>query len=51
MGDGDDGVVVREEGPSGLRWKEGVRRARWALRSGRALASLEEFVKVSRQLG
>ena len=51
MGDGDDGVVVREEGPSGLRWKEGVRRARWALRSGRALASLEEFVKFSRQLG
>lgn len=51
MGHGDDGVVVRDEGPNGLRWKEGVRRARWALRSGRALASLEAFIGVSRGFG
>ena len=51
MGDGDDGVVIPDEGPSGLRWKEGVRRARWALRSGKALASLQSFIQVSHQLG
>lgn len=51
MGDGDDGAVALDEGPSGLRWKEGVRRARWALRSGRALASLDSFIRVTRQLG
>lgn len=50
MGDGDDGIVVQEEGPNGLRWKEGVRRARWALRSGKALSSLESFIHVSRNL-
>lgn len=51
MGSGDDGIVVRDEGPSGLRWKEGVRRARWALRSGKALSSLETFIEVSRNIG
>lgn len=51
MGYGDDGLVITDEGPSGLRWKEGVRRARWALRSGRALASLESFIDITRQLG
>ena len=51
MGHGDDGVVIQDEGPSGLRWKEGVRRARWPLRSGRALASLEACIDASRQLG
>lgn len=51
MGHGDDGIVILDEGPSGLRWKEGVRRARWALRSGKALSSLESFIQVSHQLG
>lgn len=51
MGHGDDGLVVRDEGPSGLRWKEGVRRAKWALRSGKALASLQSFINVSQQFG
>ena len=36
MGDGDDGKVIQERGPGGQRWKEGVRRARWALSSGEA---------------
>lgn len=49
MGYGDDGKVVRDRGPGGLRWKEGVRRARWAIESGQALASLEGFVVASRR--
>ncbi|KAL8794512.1 MAG: hypothetical protein Q9195_002985 [Heterodermia aff. obscurata] len=48
MGHGDDGHVIRETGPGGLRWKEGVRRARWAIESGQALASLNAFVETTR---
>ena len=44
----DDGEVVEERGPGGGRWKEGVRRARWAIRSGRAREMWERFVEVSR---
>ena len=49
MGYGDDGKVVRERGPGGLRWREGVRRARWAIESGQALAALEGFISASRR--
>lgn len=48
MGHGDDGKVIQERGPGGLRWREGVRRARWAIESGQALASLEGFIHASR---
>lgn len=44
MGHGDSGEVIRETGPGGLRWKEGVRRARWAVESGQALASLNRYI-------
>ncbi len=47
MGEGDSGVVVTERGPGNGRWKEGVRRARWAVESGAALRSLEAFIDVS----
>jgi anthranilate phosphoribosyltransferase len=47
MGDGDGGTVIKEAGPAGLRWKEGVRRARWAIESGTALKSLEAFIEVT----
>ncbi|KAL9604467.1 MAG: hypothetical protein Q9219_000432 [cf. Caloplaca sp. 3 TL-2023] len=47
MGQGDDGKVIQEAGPGGLRWKEGVRRARWAIESGQALASLERYVEAT----
>lgn len=47
MGAGDDGRVVTERGPSGLRWKEGMRRARWAIKSGAALGQFERFVEVT----
>ncbi|KAI4171035.1 MAG: hypothetical protein LQ343_004572 [Gyalolechia ehrenbergii] len=47
MGHGDDGEVIRETGPGGLRWREGVRRARWAVESGQALASLERYIEAS----
>ncbi|KAI4123701.1 MAG: hypothetical protein LQ338_005142 [Usnochroma carphineum] len=47
MGHGDDGKVIRETGPGRLRWKEGVRRARWAIESGQALAALERYIEAS----
>ncbi|KAL3476358.1 glycosyl transferase [Aspergillus californicus] len=50
MGPGDDGQIVNERGPGGGRWKEGVRRARWAIESGSALKCFEEFIEVSNKL-
>jgi len=51
MGIGDDGRVIEERGPGEGRWKEGVRRARWALESGEALKALEGYVEVTNSLG
>ena len=42
--DGDDGGVVTETGPGGGRWKEGARRARWAVESGAAQREWDKFV-------
>ena len=47
MGHGDDGRVIKERGPGGGRWKEGVRRARWAIESGEAFRQWNQYVKVS----
>ncbi|KAG4032342.1 hypothetical protein MFRU_007g02490 [Monilinia fructicola] len=47
MGHGDDGKVITERGPGGGRWKEGVRRARWAIKSGEAYRQWRQFVDVS----
>lgn len=47
MGHGDDGKVIQERGPGGFRWKEGARRARWAVESGQAMASLKSFIHVT----
>ena len=44
LGEGDTGVVIKEVGPGGGRWKEGVRRARWAIESGAAKRSLEKYI-------
>ena len=44
MGHGDQGNVITERGPGGLRWKEGLRRARWAIQSGEANSSLEKYI-------
>ncbi|KAM5373670.1 hypothetical protein ACJA88_008514 [Fusarium oxysporum] len=51
MGEGDDGKVITERGPGGQRWKEGIRRARWALKSGEAWRQWEKFVKVTNEIG
>ena len=51
MGEGDDGNVIEERGPGRGRWKEGVRRARWAVESGTALKSLKAFTEISNRLG
>ncbi|KAH9904035.1 anthranilate phosphoribosyltransferase [Xylariomycetidae sp. FL2044] len=50
MGPGDDGRVVTERGPGDRRWKEGVRRARWAIQSGEAWKQWESFVGVTNKL-
>ncbi|KAL4910642.1 hypothetical protein BDW74DRAFT_172114 [Aspergillus multicolor] len=50
MGPGDDGKVITERGPGGGRWKEGVRRARWAIESGAALKCFEDFIEVTNKL-
>ncbi|KAK6858362.1 anthranilate phosphoribosyltransferase protein [Apiospora arundinis] len=50
MGSGDDGKVIAERGPGGGRWKEGVRRARWAVKSGAAWSMWEKFVEVTNEL-
>ncbi|KAJ9132033.1 Anthranilate phosphoribosyltransferase-like protein [Coniochaeta hoffmannii] len=47
LGHGDDGVVIQERGPGGGRWKEGVRRARWAIKSGEAARQWARFVEVT----
>lgn len=47
MGYGDDGKVITERGPGGGRWKEGVRRARWAVKSGEAARQWARFVEVT----
>ena len=44
---GIKGEVIKERGPGGGRWKEGVRRARWAVESGAAWSSWEDFVEVT----
>ena len=51
MGHGDDGKVIQERGPGGQRWKEGVRRGRWALKSGEAWRQWEAFVNVTNHIG
>ncbi|CAM1506841.1 Fc.00g064820.m01.CDS01 [Cosmosporella sp. VM-42] len=51
MGLGDDGKVVLERGPGGQRWKEGVRRARWALKSNEAWRQWEAFVEITNEIG
>lgn len=50
MGHGDDGKVITEVGPGGGRWKEGVRRAKWAITSGEAYRQWEMFVEVTNRV-
>ncbi|KEY74095.1 hypothetical protein S7711_05347 [Stachybotrys chartarum IBT 7711] len=50
MGPGDDGQVIEERGPGGQRWKEGVRRARWAVQSGEAWRQWKAFVDVTNDI-
>ncbi|PNS19869.1 Protein csx2 [Sphaceloma murrayae] len=50
MGDGDDGQVIEERGPGGLRWKEGVRRARWCISSGAAKKEWEKYVSATQEI-
>lgn len=47
----DAGQVITERGPGGLRWKEGVRRARWCITSGAALQQWQGFVEATNSVG
>ncbi len=47
--DQGSGKVITETGPGGGRWKEGVRRARWAVENGDALRAWNRFVEVSNE--
>ncbi|KAJ9607769.1 anthranilate phosphoribosyltransferase [Cladophialophora chaetospira] len=40
----ESGEVVKERGPAGGRWKEGVKKARWCIESGRALEEFQKFI-------
>ncbi|KAG5934318.1 hypothetical protein E4U53_000713 [Claviceps sorghi] len=51
MGHGDDGKVILERGPAGQRWKEGYRRAKWAIKSGEAWKQWQAFVEVTNNIG
>lgn len=44
LGEGDTENVIKEIGPGSGRWKEGVRRAKWAIESGAAKRSLEKYI-------
>lgn len=46
----NSGEVIKEKGPGGGRWKEGVRRARWCIESGEAYKCLEKFIEISNTL-
>lgn len=41
----ESGEVIKERGPAGGRWKEGVKKARWCIESGQALKELEKFIE------
>lgn len=45
FGSGEE--VIRDTGPGGARWKEGVRLARLAIRTGRSLEMLRGFAEVT----
>lgn len=44
------GEVVKERGPAGQRWKEGVRKAKWCIESGRALEEFQKFIDFTNKL-
>lgn len=46
----ESGEVIKETGPAGLRWKEGVKKARWCIESGRALQEFEKFIEFTNSL-
>lgn len=50
MGPGDDSNVITERGPGNGRWKEGVRRARWTIKSGEAWKQWSAFAEVTNSL-
>lgn len=45
-----NGEVIKEKGPAGGRWKEGIRQARWCIESGKALEEFEKFIEFTNSL-
>ena len=46
----ESGPVITERGPGGGRWKEGVKKARWCVESGKAMGELEKFIEFTHGL-
>lgn len=46
----ESGEVIKERGPAGGRWKEGVKKARWCIESGRAIQEFEKFIEFTNKL-
>ncbi|EXJ85264.1 anthranilate phosphoribosyltransferase [Capronia epimyces CBS 606.96] len=46
----ESGEVIKERGPAGGRWKEGVRKARWCIESGKALDEFQKFIDFTNRL-
>ncbi|EHY55866.1 anthranilate phosphoribosyltransferase [Exophiala dermatitidis] len=46
----ESGPVIKERGPGGGRWKEGVKKARWCIESGKALEEFQKFIDFTNSL-
>ncbi|EXJ68295.1 anthranilate phosphoribosyltransferase [Cladophialophora psammophila CBS 110553] len=46
----ESGEVITERGPAGGRWKEGVKKARWCIESGKALKEFEKFIEFTNRV-
>ena len=44
------GEVIKDRGPGGGRWKEGVRKARWCLETGASLSEFQRFIDATVEL-
>ncbi|KIW95158.1 anthranilate phosphoribosyltransferase [Cladophialophora bantiana CBS 173.52] len=46
----ESGEVITERGPAGGRWKEGVKKARWCIESGKALKEFDKFIEFTNRV-
>lgn len=46
----ESGEVIKQRGPAGGRWKEGIKKARWCIESGKALEEFQKFIDFTNSL-